>query len=146
MNGIGQRIRLARGLAGLSQNQLAEKCGTAIQTVSKWELDRVDLPISTLKKISDALNVSIPFLLDIENQIGTETQVLAEDGATYGMQTEIRVSLMEREIKYLVECKESLYKQVEVQRKLIDAYESGFVPKNVANPKAKKPLTEKIKS
>lgn len=131
MNGIGQRIRLARKLAGLSQNELAEKCNFAIQTVSKWELDKVDLPISTLKKISEALNVSIAFLVDIEGTNGSTPDLLHEENTGYNLQSDTRINFMEMEIKHLVECKEKLMKQIEVQSKLINAYEAGYVPSNV---------------
>lgn len=56
---IGENIKKARLAAGLTQKELADKCGIADSAVRKYESGRVVPKLPMLKKIADALNVFI---------------------------------------------------------------------------------------
>lgn len=56
---IGENIKRARLAAGLTQKELADKCGIADSAVRKYESGRVVPKLPMIKKIADALNVFI---------------------------------------------------------------------------------------
>lgn len=56
-------IRQARKRAGMTQEQLAEQVGIGVPQISRWESGVVDIPMSKLKAVSDALNVPIADLV-----------------------------------------------------------------------------------
>ena len=56
---IGENIKKARLAAGLTQKELADKCGIADSAVRKYESGRVVPKLPMIKKIADALNVFI---------------------------------------------------------------------------------------
>ena len=66
---IGERIRSIRKQKGLTQKKLGEMCGINEANIRKYELGRQNPKISTLKKISDALNVNMTELF-----LGTSTK------------------------------------------------------------------------
>ena len=57
------RIAEARKMKGMSQLDLANAIGTTQQQVAKWESGKIDPRISSLKKIREALGVSLSYLL-----------------------------------------------------------------------------------
>ena len=57
------RIQEARKMRGLSQQDLADLMETSQAAVQRWESGARNPRVSTLKKIGDACNVSISFLL-----------------------------------------------------------------------------------
>jgi len=62
---IGQNIREQRKKSNLTQNELAELSGVAVGTISQYERGRRRQPnIAQLKKIADALEVTIELLLN----------------------------------------------------------------------------------
>lgn len=66
---IGEKIKIARCNARLTQRALAEKCGIATGTVQQYELGKRQPRIEQLLKIAEALNISpIHFLNDEEIQ------------------------------------------------------------------------------
>lgn len=66
----GQRIKVARKNAGLTQKQLSKKLGIAYQTLAQWENDLRNPKLETIQKIANALNVPFISLLDNDNDIG----------------------------------------------------------------------------
>ncbi len=76
MNTLGQRIAYYRKRAGLTQEELAEKCSVTPQAVSKWENDVSSPDISLLPTISRLLNVSCDELL---GAVRTAAQVVPEE-------------------------------------------------------------------
>lgn len=76
MNTLGQRIAYYRKRAGLTQEELAEKCSVTPQAVSKWENDISSPDISLLPTISRLLNVSCDELL---GAVSTAAQVVPEE-------------------------------------------------------------------
>lgn len=71
----GERIRKARKAAGLTQKQLAELLGFSSDLVIlRWEKAVREPDLSTLKRIADALHVSMAYLLG-ETEIPYEFKV-----------------------------------------------------------------------
>lgn len=56
---LGERIKLARQAAGISQEELAEKIGTKQTQVWRWESNRAEPRISFLKKIAEVTGVPL---------------------------------------------------------------------------------------
>ena len=56
---IGERIRRLRTNAGVSQHELAMRCGIEPSNLCRIEAGRTNLTVSTMRRISTAL--SVPF-------------------------------------------------------------------------------------
>lgn len=63
---IGERIRFLRESKGISQQNLAAICNFEKGNLSRIEAGRTNPTISTLYKISQALEVTISELVDVE--------------------------------------------------------------------------------
>jgi len=63
---IGQRIRELRESKGISQQNLAAVCNFEKANLSRIEAGRTNPTVSTLYKISKALEIKISELVDIE--------------------------------------------------------------------------------
>ncbi len=68
---IGRRIAKFRKESGLSQEELAEKSGKMVNTISKLERGIGDPKITTLKEVATGLNVNLLDLIDVEEQNST---------------------------------------------------------------------------
>lgn len=66
---LGEKLKLARKNAGLTQEQLAEKVLVSRQAISKWEADRGMPDIENLKRLSKLLDLSIDSLLNTGENI-----------------------------------------------------------------------------
>ena len=62
-NIFSNRLRMARKQKGLSQTDLAKKTDLQPSTISHFENDRRSPSFENLKKLADALTVSIDYLL-----------------------------------------------------------------------------------
>ena len=60
---IGENIRTARHTAGMSQSLLARTLAVAEYTIRRWEQDRATPSVATLRRIAEALGVSVSWLL-----------------------------------------------------------------------------------
>jgi transcriptional regulator with XRE-family HTH domain len=60
---LGQRIRVARLAAGLSQEQLAEMVGLTSQHISHTEVASTKISLPSLIKVANALHTSVDKLL-----------------------------------------------------------------------------------
>ena len=65
----GQRIQQARKIAGLSQKQLGEKLGLSASMIGQWENDLRNPKIETLKRIADALDIGVSYLISGGEQV-----------------------------------------------------------------------------
>lgn len=63
---IGERIRILRESKGITQQDLAAACNFEKANLSRLEAGRTNPTISTLYKISQALEITIAELVDIE--------------------------------------------------------------------------------
>ena len=66
---FGEKLKTARNISGLSQEQFAEALNISRSAVAKWE-NNIGIPdVSNLKGISKLLNISIDSLLDENDDI-----------------------------------------------------------------------------
>ena len=61
---IGQRIKIARSKAVLSQKELAEKLGVSASMIGQYESDIRRPKFETIQKIANALGVSPLYLME----------------------------------------------------------------------------------
>lgn len=57
--GIAERMRLARRLAGLSQEETARRLKVAVRTYARWEKGDTEGFLSELDRIADVLGVPV---------------------------------------------------------------------------------------
>lgn len=60
---FGDRMAGARQVAGLTQEELAERLGVRLDTIIAWEEDQDEPRSNKLAMLSGVLNVSLPWLL-----------------------------------------------------------------------------------
>ena len=60
---LGQAIKTLRQSQGLSQAQLADRCGVTVNAVSSWETGKAWPPKGTAEKICEALGVPTSYLM-----------------------------------------------------------------------------------
>lgn len=76
---LGEKIKIARENAGLTQEELGKKCGTTKQTIFKYETGVVtNIPLDRLEMIADAVGISAARLLGWEKEQPTVSDGLAE--------------------------------------------------------------------
>jgi transcriptional regulator with XRE-family HTH domain len=61
---IGNRVKMARKAARLTQRQLAETMGKAVETISNVERGRTYIGLETLEQIADALKVPVTSIFE----------------------------------------------------------------------------------
>jgi len=73
---FGEKIHHLRKMAGLSQEQLAEKLGVSRQAISRWEMGTVP-DMENAVKISKFFDCSLDYLVkdEVDNPKGKEDQV-----------------------------------------------------------------------
>lgn len=71
---LAKRIKSIRKESGLTQVQVAEIIGVSQPTYSEYEKKASNCAFYTLQKIAKALNVSVPFLVDVKNEVFKEEQ------------------------------------------------------------------------
>lgn len=84
---FGEKLKEARKISGLSQEQFAEALNISRSAVAKWENNMGIPDVSNLKSISKLLNISIDSLLDDEadieiNKINDIKSEIVEDSIT----------------------------------------------------------------
>jgi len=60
---IGDRLRVRRQLLGLTQEEIAERCGLTFQMVSKYENGHSSISVYRLLKFADELEVPLEYLI-----------------------------------------------------------------------------------
>lgn len=65
---MGQKIKAQRMRLGLTQENLAKMMFTTTSAVSHYENDRVDIKLSTLKILCDALKITPNYLLEFRDE------------------------------------------------------------------------------
>lgn len=63
---IGELLKKARLDAGMTQKELADKCGMADSAIRKYESGKIVPKVDTMRKISNALNVDMGKLYGID--------------------------------------------------------------------------------
>lgn len=74
---VGERLRAIRQQLGLSQRDLAEDIGTGHGMIHRYEHGLSDPTSSTLKALSDRLNVSIDYLVGISDEPATQSSEMS---------------------------------------------------------------------
>ena len=72
---LGERIKQARQLSGLSLKQVAERSGVTVSFLSQVERDRVLPSLKSLVKISCAIGIGVSYFFE-ENQAQTVRMAL----------------------------------------------------------------------
>lgn len=67
---FGDRLTLAREARGMTQEELAQRLGTRVQTLRNWEDDRSEPRANRLQMLAGVLGVSIVWLLTGEGEGG----------------------------------------------------------------------------
>lgn len=65
---LNHRIRKIREVSGLTQVEVASKCGMSASAYGQIERNASKSTYDTLLKIATALNVTITFLIDTESE------------------------------------------------------------------------------
>lgn len=61
----GERIRAVRKKMGLTQKQLADRCGMADSAIRKYESGRINPKLETIQRIATAMNADLLEFVDI---------------------------------------------------------------------------------
>jgi transcriptional regulator with XRE-family HTH domain len=83
---VGQRIKVQRLSAGLSQTKLGENVGVTFQQVQKYEKGANRVGIGRLTRIARALNVSVNFFFEGQDTIDRVAQTAGESPLSLLMQ------------------------------------------------------------
>ncbi len=74
---IGNKLKLQRNEAGLSQEELAKQLGVSRQTISNWETNRTYPDIGSVLKLSDLYGMSLDELLKEDSNMRKHTEEVA---------------------------------------------------------------------
>ena len=87
---VGKQIKKARLLAGLSQGKLGAIIGKGVSTISEWKSGKRSPDIELIPIISEVLNVSQSFLMDLTDDPHREVYGNIPDSiSTFEEDTEI---------------------------------------------------------
>jgi transcriptional regulator with XRE-family HTH domain len=67
---FGRRVRAVRRYRDVTQDELAEQVGTSRSRLSRIERGRINVTLGTLFRLSEALDISAPALLDDRIDVG----------------------------------------------------------------------------
>ncbi|MGM0693094.1 MAG: cupin domain-containing protein [Pseudomonadota bacterium] len=76
---VGARLRALRNLRGISQRELAKRCGVTHSSLSLIEQGKVSPSVSSLKKILDAIPMSVGDFFTLELESGRQVFYSAEE-------------------------------------------------------------------
>lgn len=77
---LGEKLKIAREAAGLTQEELGKKCGTTKQTIYKYETGKVtNIPMDRLELMAKTVGVSAASLMGWDSK---ENQPTVSDGLT----------------------------------------------------------------
>ncbi|MDN3522411.1 cupin domain-containing protein [Halomonas ramblicola] len=81
---VGERLRTLRSLRGISQRELAKRCGVTHSSLSLIEQGKVSPSVSSLKKILDAIPMSVGDFFTMELESGHRVFYSADELADVG--------------------------------------------------------------
>lgn len=76
---FGDRVRLARQNKGWTVTELAQKVGLSPAYISEVEKDKVIPAVSTMRRLAQVLEVSVPALLNENAALGLKVRMLREE-------------------------------------------------------------------
>lgn len=68
---VGQKLRMARKISGVSQSFLGQCCGLSFQQIQKFEAGSIRISAGRLMQLADVLGVPIEFFFDGISVSGT---------------------------------------------------------------------------
>lgn len=80
---IGQRIKVARNAAGITQGDLGKRMGVSGSAIAQYETDNRNPKIETLQRIADALGVTPTYLIGYDEKIIKPEQYTPEQLAEF---------------------------------------------------------------
>lgn len=81
---MGAKLKLARKKAKMSQEEVAEKLNIARSNISKYEHDKLEPNIYTIKQFCEIYGVTADYLLGIEEEKEEEKQVVHNNNISIG--------------------------------------------------------------
>ena len=82
---MGEKIRIAREAAGLTQEELGQLCNTTKQTIYKYEIGKVtNIPLDRIETISKAIGVTPAYLMGWEESPSDSNEKTADPKAGGG--------------------------------------------------------------
>ncbi len=133
MLSFGQRLKLIRKEAQLTQMQLAENIGVSVQSVSKWECDSTMPDISQIVPLAAALGVTTDCLLgmgtsekedrdkllsDLEKAMENRTEFAYENNFNFKQYSLIKEYLKKYPLDYEMKLKCATYLSYFLQRSI----------------------------
>lgn len=104
---VGARLRALRTLRGISQRELAKRCGVTHSSLSLIEQGKVSPSVSSLKKILDAIPMSVGdfFTMDLESrdQVFYSTDELADVGSGEVIYKLVGANRQSRALSFMIE-------------------------------------------
>jgi transcriptional regulator with XRE-family HTH domain len=94
---IGERIRKARMLSGLSQQNIADELGLTVASYSNIERGITDITVTRLIEISTILNVSIQQLLSLDSTASFSSEPTPEYTLSHPILTSLALKLEKTE-------------------------------------------------
>lgn len=79
----GERIKAARVAAGLTQSELSSKLEVPFQSVSQWERGTRNPKLATIKRIANALGITVAELMGLSDVDAFKTELYT--GADLGL-------------------------------------------------------------
>jgi transcriptional regulator with XRE-family HTH domain len=119
---IGERIRIARKLKGLTQSDLARRLGVTKQTISQYEKGQIKVPEYQLKKIGEILEKPLEYFFSAELKVpGIKEKLLDKNlESKINIGEKIRKARLEKNIS-----QNELTKLINAGKLTISQYERG---------------------
>ena len=102
---IGSKVRAERRRLGLTQEQLAERVGKAVETISNIERGHAYTGLETLEKLSTAMNAPIVSFFEGADEARTRSRERAELENELGVVVQ---ELTKRELRIVTQLAKSL--------------------------------------
>lgn len=104
---VGERLRALRTLRGISQRELAKRCGVTHSSLSLIEQGKVSPSVSSLKKILDAIPMSVGdfFTLELESsrQVFYSADELTDVGSGEVIYKLVGANRHDRALSFMIE-------------------------------------------
>jgi transcriptional regulator with XRE-family HTH domain len=88
--GVAARIRDARRVLGLTQDELARRVGVSRSAIAQWETDRTGQVRANLARVAAVLGVSIGYLITGESEAGVMNVETADERALLNLYRQIQ--------------------------------------------------------
>ena len=88
---MGEKLRLARKKAKMSQEEVAEKLNIARSNISKYEHDKLEPNIHTIKQFCKIYGITADYLLGIETNTNKSNIQIVENVGNNSPQASINI-------------------------------------------------------